>query len=120
MPDAVIFDLDGLLLDSEQVWSAAKQRLFRGRGGRWGDAAGGGGLGEPGGGGDAGHELARVVALHARGTGGTARGRPDRKRSGPDHARALRAGPASASRGGRRACAAGEGVAARDGVVVQP
>jgi HAD superfamily hydrolase (TIGR01509 family) len=35
MPDAVIFDLDGLLLDSEQVWSAAKQRLVRERGGRW-------------------------------------------------------------------------------------
>src|SRR3954451_682390 len=40
MPDAVIFDLDGLLLDSEQVWSAAKQRLVRERGGHWGNAAG--------------------------------------------------------------------------------
>ena len=35
MPDAVIFDLDGLLLESEQVWNAAKERLTRERGGRW-------------------------------------------------------------------------------------
>lgn len=35
LPEAVIFDLDGLLLDSEQVWSAAKRRLTRERGGRW-------------------------------------------------------------------------------------
>ena len=39
MPDAVIFDLDGLLLDSEQVWSAAKQRLVDEAGGRWLDEA---------------------------------------------------------------------------------
>ena len=36
---AVVFDLDGLLLDSEQVWSAAKERLVQERGGRWTDAA---------------------------------------------------------------------------------
>jgi HAD superfamily hydrolase (TIGR01509 family) len=35
MPDAVIFDLDGLLLESEQVWNTAKERLTRERGGRW-------------------------------------------------------------------------------------
>jgi HAD superfamily hydrolase (TIGR01509 family) len=35
MPDAVIFDLDGLLLESEQVWNAAKERLTREGGGRW-------------------------------------------------------------------------------------
>jgi HAD superfamily hydrolase (TIGR01509 family) len=35
MRDAVIFDLDGLLLESEQVWNAAKERLTRERGGRW-------------------------------------------------------------------------------------
>jgi HAD superfamily hydrolase (TIGR01509 family) len=35
MPDAVIFDLDGLLLESEQVWNAAKERLTRERDGRW-------------------------------------------------------------------------------------
>ena len=35
MADAVIFDLDGLLLESEQVWNAAKEQLTRERGGRW-------------------------------------------------------------------------------------
>src|SRR3954463_5521628 len=35
MPDAVIFDLDGLLLESEQVWNASKHRLTTERGGRW-------------------------------------------------------------------------------------
>jgi HAD superfamily hydrolase (TIGR01509 family) len=32
---AVIFDLDGVLLDSEQVWNQAKEGLVRERGGRW-------------------------------------------------------------------------------------
>ncbi len=32
---AVIFDLDGVLIDSEQVWSAAKEQLVRERGGTW-------------------------------------------------------------------------------------
>src|SRR3954452_3303125 len=35
MPDAVIFDLDGLLLESEQVWNASKHRLTGERGGTW-------------------------------------------------------------------------------------
>jgi HAD superfamily hydrolase (TIGR01509 family) len=33
--DGVVFDLDGLLLDSEQVWDAAREELARERGGRW-------------------------------------------------------------------------------------
>jgi HAD superfamily hydrolase (TIGR01509 family) len=37
--DAVIFDLDGLLLDSEQIWDAVRERLARERGGRWSDRA---------------------------------------------------------------------------------
>jgi len=37
--DAVVFDLDGLLLDSEQVWDAAREQLVRERGGRWHDGA---------------------------------------------------------------------------------
>jgi HAD superfamily hydrolase (TIGR01509 family) len=35
MVDAVVFDLDGLLLESEQVWSAAKRELTAECGGRW-------------------------------------------------------------------------------------
>jgi HAD superfamily hydrolase (TIGR01509 family) len=34
-PDAVIFDLDGVLLDSEQRWNEAKQQLVRTAGGCW-------------------------------------------------------------------------------------
>jgi HAD superfamily hydrolase (TIGR01509 family) len=33
--DAVVFDLDGVLLESEQIWSAAKRELTREQGGRW-------------------------------------------------------------------------------------
>jgi HAD superfamily hydrolase (TIGR01509 family) len=36
---AVIFDLDGVLLDSEQVWNEAKEQLVQERGGRWSDEA---------------------------------------------------------------------------------
>jgi HAD superfamily hydrolase (TIGR01509 family) len=36
---AVIFDLDGVLLDSEQVWNAAKKELVEERGGQWRDQA---------------------------------------------------------------------------------
>ena len=39
MPDAVIFDLDGVLLDSEQLWNLAKEEVTRARGGRWIDDA---------------------------------------------------------------------------------
>jgi HAD superfamily hydrolase (TIGR01509 family) len=35
VPDAVILDLDGVLLDSEQRWNAAKEALVRESGGRW-------------------------------------------------------------------------------------
>lgn len=34
-PDAVIFDLDGVLIDSEQVWDEIRQRLVAERGGTW-------------------------------------------------------------------------------------
>jgi HAD superfamily hydrolase (TIGR01509 family) len=33
--DAVIFDLDGVLVDSEQVWGAMREQLTRELGGRW-------------------------------------------------------------------------------------
>lgn len=39
MIDATVFDLDGVLLDSEQVWDAAREQLARERGGRWNENA---------------------------------------------------------------------------------
>jgi HAD superfamily hydrolase (TIGR01509 family) len=36
---AVIFDLDGVLLDSEQVWNEAKEQVVNERGGRWSEDA---------------------------------------------------------------------------------
>jgi HAD superfamily hydrolase (TIGR01509 family) len=39
MPDAVIFDLDGVLMDSERLWNGAKEALVRETGGRWRDEA---------------------------------------------------------------------------------
>jgi beta-phosphoglucomutase-like phosphatase (HAD superfamily) len=37
--DAVVFDLDGVLLDSEHVWDEVREELARERGGRWHDRA---------------------------------------------------------------------------------
>jgi HAD superfamily hydrolase (TIGR01509 family) len=37
--EAVVFDLDGVLLDSEQLWDKAREQLARERGGRWHDQA---------------------------------------------------------------------------------
>jgi HAD superfamily hydrolase (TIGR01509 family) len=37
--EAVVFDLDGVLLDSEQVWDDARRELAQERGGRWHDQA---------------------------------------------------------------------------------
>ena len=39
MTRAVVFDLDGVIVDSEQVWDAVRERLVRERGGRWHDRA---------------------------------------------------------------------------------
>lgn len=39
MIHAVVFDLDGLLLDTEQVWDEVREGLVRERGGRWHDRA---------------------------------------------------------------------------------
>jgi HAD superfamily hydrolase (TIGR01509 family) len=38
-PVAVVFDLDGVLLDSEPVWNAAREALVRERGGTWDERA---------------------------------------------------------------------------------
>ena len=35
MIEAVVFDLDGVLLDSEQVWDEVREELVKERGGRW-------------------------------------------------------------------------------------
>ena len=39
MIDAVVFDLDGLLLDTEQLWDEVRETLARQRGGRWHERA---------------------------------------------------------------------------------
>ena len=39
MIDAVVFDLDGVIIDSEQLWDAAREGLARERGGRWSEQA---------------------------------------------------------------------------------
>jgi len=38
-PAAVVFDLDGVLIDSEPVWNAAREALVRERGGTWDERA---------------------------------------------------------------------------------
>jgi HAD superfamily hydrolase (TIGR01509 family) len=37
--EAVVFDLDGVLLESEEVWNQAKEEVVREHGGRWSDRA---------------------------------------------------------------------------------
>jgi HAD superfamily hydrolase (TIGR01509 family) len=37
--EAVVFDLDGVIVDSEHVWDEVRQRLAEERGGRWHDQA---------------------------------------------------------------------------------
>ena len=39
MIEAVVFDLDGVLVDSEEIWDRAREQLARERGGRWHDQA---------------------------------------------------------------------------------
>src|SRR5207248_2370694 len=40
VPDAVMFDLDGVLVESEQLWDAARRRVVQENGGRWSAQAG--------------------------------------------------------------------------------
>jgi HAD superfamily hydrolase (TIGR01509 family) len=37
--DAVVFDLDGVIIDSEQLWDEVRESLARERGGRWSEQA---------------------------------------------------------------------------------
>ena len=39
MIEATVFDLDGVLLDSEQIWDEVREQLARERGGRWHEGA---------------------------------------------------------------------------------
>jgi HAD superfamily hydrolase (TIGR01509 family) len=39
VPEAVVFDLDGVLVDSEPLWNGAKQEVVEGTGGHWRDDA---------------------------------------------------------------------------------
>ena len=39
VPAAVVFDLDGVLIESEQVWDTAREELVRERGGKWDERA---------------------------------------------------------------------------------
>ena len=39
MIDAVVFDLDGVLIDTEQLWGAVREELARELGGRWSEHA---------------------------------------------------------------------------------
>lgn len=39
MIEAVVFDLDGIIIDSEHVWDSARESLTRERGGRWHERA---------------------------------------------------------------------------------
>ena len=37
--DAVVFDMDGVLVDSEHLWDEIREQLARERGGRWHERA---------------------------------------------------------------------------------
>ena len=110
--DAVVFDLDGVLVDTERCGTTCAEALVRERGGRWTERAQADMMGM---------SSTRVVALHAR------RARPgrvagaDQRRGREPHARALPGRPAADRRRGRRRSNGCAGVVpARARVVVEP
>ena len=80
MTAAIMFDLDGVIVDTEQVWDEVREELVADWGGRYS-------AGRPAG--DDGHELGRVVTLHARRARPRAEPSRDQRRGGATDARAL-------------------------------
>jgi phosphoserine phosphatase len=39
--EAVVLDMDGVLIEGEEVWDAVREQLVRERGGRWASGAAG-------------------------------------------------------------------------------
>ena len=110
--DAVVFDLDGVLLDSEQVWDAAREQLARERGGRWHDESAAG---------HDGHELDRVVAVHARRDRAARVARGDQPRGRASASRRSTASACRSSRGRRKPSSGSRRpLAARARLVLEP
>ena len=111
MIEAVVFDLDGILIDSEHVWDEVRQQLAEERGGRWNENASRDMMGMSS------IEWSRVHARRRRAHGGARgdlrRGRPPARGPLPPRAAAHRRRRA----GGREA---GRSLAARARLVVQP
>ena len=110
MIEAVVFDLDGVLIDSEPVWEQVRRQFVAERGGHWASGFGA----AP----DHGHEHPRVGPLPERGPGRRAASRDGgdaghRADGGPLHRSA-----AAHARRRRGRPAAGRGLAARAGQLV--
>ena len=111
--EAVVFDLDGVLVDSEQVWDEVREQLARERGGRWHESAQRDmmGMSSP--------EWSRY--MHERDRAARSRPRRSTARSSERMARALPRAPAARpGRASRRCERIAAALAARARVVVEP